>query len=259
MQRLARLCIGDIPAERNGDYSSAQRSIALSIESTAEDLINLLREANEGQVLRFAPLLCRKLLEESLSGVLGRCDPMRLVAAYRGPRSQDFKFGDRNESSINWSRDILCDFSPGNDSWSQATLKKGLNRSLLDGHLCDYLFTTAHELILDQLSLCVTEKGSAPAWTLEIQKHAEGKHFASEIRNKSKQAYSYLSKGIHFEFLPSMSLEPVELKQQIRNSLFVISAAALYSNFCDTALDSIPMPEAGEIFFEISEFFECII
>ena len=84
------------------------------------------------------PFLSRKFLELSLTGLLARIDPLRVIAARKNQRDTSFEPGRQNASSISWSGDIFpSEKPPEGTAWESKALKKGVERSVLGWHYGD--------------------------------------------------------------------------------------------------------------------------
>jgi hypothetical protein len=249
MRALADLCAGSLrrPDPDDAEHSKAMRQLHRSIVQSGNDLLRHLdhldRKANRLAAGRVIPLVARKLVEECATANLGRLDPLRLVVAYKGSRSDDFEMGERNESSIAWSREIVGDFKPGSGTWTQLTLKKGIVRALMDGQLGSYVFGTSHAQVLDALDQTYRNRVPIPLWASRIQQFSEGRDLLSDLRRRATSCYSCLSKGIHFEFHESGSdLDRATLLASIDDALYVVTTVSLYSHLCDMALRKLQPP-----------------
>jgi hypothetical protein len=202
------------------------------------------------------------LIEEAVAVMIGRFDPARIVVAMRGARSSDFKLGDQNHSSLGWSRDVLPEFrvEGGLTVWSQANVKKfGVVRSPIDGHLGNYVFEAAHPKVLDALNEKYAGKADLRQWVLHVQRFddQQGTVLLSDLRRKLAEAYSFLSKGIHFEFSTdgSASLDVMDLAAQIADALQVLTTCALYSHFANGGLCRLANHEAIDAFDSVAARF----
>ena len=84
------------------------------------------------------PFLARKFLELSLTGMLARLDPLRVIAARKNQRDTSFEPGRQNSSSISWTGDIFPNKrQPEGSTWEGRNLEKGVERSVLGWHYGD--------------------------------------------------------------------------------------------------------------------------
>ncbi len=222
---LAALCAGGLPGVviDEPEHITALRTLCTAIAETSSDLQALTPRFAEASSCRIGALLARRLLEQCALAVIGRLDPIRLVVAYRGAKSADFRLGERNESSFSWSRDVLPEFKFGQGHWSQSSLKNGPVRGLLDGHLATYLFDSTHRRVLDSIATALTGTSLFPAWIGQVQTYETGGPLLSQLRSRASNAYSALSKGVHFEFLGASTtdLSRQELATNLDSALFI--------------------------------------
>ncbi|WP_139019145.1 hypothetical protein [Acidovorax radicis] len=139
------------------------------------------------------PFLCRKFLELSLTSMLSRVDPLKVLAARKHQRLETYEEGKPNPSSIAWSGDIFPSekTAAGASIWDVGGLKKGPERSLLGWHLSEVAFKPG-------LRWLTETKSSESAWVDEIA--AVDDPFGM-LRSRLGQIYSSLSKGVHAEYL----------------------------------------------------------
>ncbi|MEX8506585.1 hypothetical protein [Leptothrix ochracea] len=263
MIALQKIVIGKTPLEGNEaySYSKGMRVISASLLEHGNELQELWGNRDSAEFKKIAPVCTRIILEQSMAALLGRIDPIRFVAIYKGSHSSDFKIGERNASSFNWSKDAIpTDLKIKHGSyWTQDSLGKGIIRSILDGHVADYVFTSAHELAVAAITDATQDKQKLPSWLIRFTQFDEKQSQAilNELRIKASTAYSSLSKGIHFEFFGGDSTKPEanDITESIRNAIIVIATSGMYINFSDIALNKISDNEARDSFIDLVEFF----
>ena len=255
MGAISNLLAGDIASRTHpGDFTSAIKAIEKSIGEHEEELSN--HWANSATVdSRVFSSCARLLLEQGAAVLLGRIDPLRLVTIIKGSSSPDFKLGYRNASSFIWNKDVVPDTKPGSGFWTQENIAKGVHRALLDGHLADYVFSSAHRELIDALTDATKSETELPDWIIDLLKLERGEPVLSKIRTLASEAYSTLSKGIHFEFFLGKETKPnvAEIRKATSRAMLAISTAALYSHFSDIAILTIDRPTAISSFLAITK------
>lgn len=127
------------------------------IQKTAQryritSLANCSNRDNNQQISAAAifPFLCRKFLETSLTSILARIDPLRVLSVRKHQKLENYDHGKPNVSSISWTGDILPAEKPPNSSeiWDSASLK-GTERSLLGWHIGNAVFDPGLRWIVD--------------------------------------------------------------------------------------------------------------
>lgn len=259
MGLLSRLVAGDIgTVEHSGEFTSGLKAIEKSVAKHEDELALHWSSTSSTLDTRVFSSCSRLILEQSAAALLGRIDPIRMVSIVKGSASVDFKIGYRNASSFIWGKDVVPDIKPGNGFWTQESIGKGVCRALLDGHLADYIFTSSHKELQDPLFDATRTKAQLPDWIIELQKLDRGEPVLSKLRTLASEAYSTLSKGIHFEFFLGKETTP-DLKE-IRNStskaVIVIATAALYTHFSDVATLKINRDLAIDSFLQIIDKYQ---
>lgn len=241
---LTELVVGQLDAVRHeGDFNKGMRSIQSSLQKRENELETLWSDKESDRFITFAPACARMLLEQGMATLLGRVDPIRFIAIYKGAQSQDFKMGEQNPSSLKWSEDIIPSTvkSKKDTHWKQEFIRQGLIRSLLDGHLADYIFSGAHDLAKDSIIDEITKYDTLPEYLINFSRKEKGEQVLSEIRQSSKDTYSFLSKGIHFEFFDSGESMPSKdsIAAYIEKTISVIATTAIYVHFSDISINKI--------------------
>ncbi len=250
---LSNLLAGNIAQQtHSGDFTSAIKAIEKSIAEHEEELSN--HWANWETVdSRVFSSCARLLLEQGAAVLLGRIDPLRLVTIIKGSSSVDFKLGYRNASSFIWNKDVVPDTKPGSGFWTQESIGKGVHRALLDGHLADYVFSSVHKELIDEITDATKSETELTDWIIDLLKLERGEPVLSKIRTIATEAYSTLSKGVHFEFFLGKETKPdaKEIQKATSRAITALSTAALYTHFSDIAILSIDRPKAISSFLEI--------
>jgi len=261
MEQLKNLAVGSIDRSYlNSDYSHGMAAIGEALTAHASEVHSLIRNYDAPEFSKLAPAGARLLLEQGLAAVLGRLDPVRFISIVRGASSPDFILGRPNASSFFWSKDVLPDVKPTPGGlWSQECLSKMLHRSMLDGHLADYLFVSAHETVITHIADAISSAPQLCDWIISLMKIEKGENVLSTLRKRASESYSTLSKGIHFEFFRGRTTIPEkeELCLAIRSAVSVLSTVGLYSHFSDISLQKIPCEAAVESFLHVVNEFEC--
>lgn len=261
MDDIQRLAVGKLPvaASPEPDYTRGMRTIAASLLANGQELWGLWRRPSSRPFVKRGPTCARLMLEQSMAALLGRLDPVRFVCVFRGSGSADFKLGERNSSSFSWSRDVMPGIKPGSAGlWSQDSFAKGLGRSLLEGHLADYLFGSSHSRVIELLTDETSKEAEVPDWVLQLIKFELGEHVLSSIRSKASACHSSLSKGMHFEFFQGTSTElsSDELASAIKDAIVVVATTSLYVNFSDIARHSLDEAVALKRFLSLVTKFD---
>lgn len=138
------------------------------------------------------PFLARKFLELSLTSLLARIDPLRVIAARKNQRDSSFEAGRQNASSISWSGDIIPkNPPPKGGAWQSLSLEKGVERSVLGWHFGEVAIAPGLQWLSD-----IDNTNSE--WLRDICNQDSPFEW---IKGRLTQLYSTLSKGVHAEYL----------------------------------------------------------
>lgn len=259
MGELFSICVGALDRQyMESDYTFGMDAIGDSLEENSKNLVRFWENRDARDFVKFAPSCARLVVEQCSAIILGRMDPVRFVSLIRGGESADFVLGQRNASSFNWTKDVLPDVRPPTSGWwSQETLAKPIYRSLLHGHLADFLFESAHGSLISDLTDWTSEMMTLPGWISELLTLETGASALAILRKDATESYSSLSKGIHFEFLKgnSTSLSQEEVTSAISDAMTAIATVALYSHFTDISLHKLSRNDALSCFVGLVEQF----
>nr|WP_295785462.1 hypothetical protein [Rhodoferax sp.] len=138
------------------------------------------------------PFLARKFLELSLTSLLARIDPLRVIAARKNQRDSSFETGRQNASSISWTGDIFPKNPPPKGNvWQSQSLEKGVERSVLGWHFGEVAIAPGLQWLSDV-------DNSNSEWLRELSNQEKPFEW---IKGRLTQLYSTLSKGVHAEYL----------------------------------------------------------
>lgn len=183
------------------------------------------------------PFLARKFLELSLTGLLARIDPLRVIAARKNQRDTSFEPGRQNASSISWTGDIFpSDKPPDGTVWETKNLKKGVERSVLGWHYADVAISPGLRWLAD-----VDTSGSD--WLRELSDQEKPLEW---IKGRLGQLYSTLSKGVHAEYLVDdrTAFDTASVQQHMQDCYMLIILLATATHISPLFSRSIPADSA---------------
>lgn len=191
------------------------------------------------------PFLARKFLELSLTALLTRIDPLRVIAARKNQLDPSYESGRQNAAAVAWTGDIFSKEKPPSRAWDSQVLGKGLERSLLGWHI-------SAVAIADGLSWLTDVENSSSDWLRELS--AQEKPF-DWIRGRLTQLYSSLSKGIHAEYLldDRTAFDDSSIQQHMRDCYMLILLLATATHISPLFLRSIPHESALAAFRKLEK------
>lgn len=127
--------------------------------------------------------------------------------------------------------------------WSLENDLSKISRALFSKH-CDHIYWRAAASAMIDF---VATQPSNPAWggLLDIDPDT----FLGKACGQSRQLYSTLSKGVHWEFFSSALLfDEVTVKSAIRDTLVLVARLGLISHFVPTAHANLQASEAANFY-----------
>lgn len=183
------------------------------------------------------PFLARKFLELSLTALLTRIDPLRVIAARKNQLDASFEPGRQNFSSVAWSGDLLPnEKAPNSPIWDSINLKKGVERSFLGWHI-------SAVAISDGLRWLSDEEDPQSLWLRELSAQENQLEW---IRGRLGRLYSTLSKGVHAEYLldDGTAFDQASVQQHMHDCYMLVLLLAAATHRSPLFLRSIPHEQA---------------
>lgn len=199
----------------DADYIGVFRRLRKDVEMLHGQVTGIIANQCPLPASAVFPFFCRKLLEVSLTSLLARIDPMRVIAVRKHQQHESYEEGRQNVSSISWTGDILpSDKYPSNDIWDIVNLKKGTERSLLGWHIGEVAIAPGLRWILDN-------PVSSSAWVTELGRVDNPLIW---LKVKVGKLYSLLSKGVHAEYLldDEIAFDDASIKQHVSDCYMLI-------------------------------------
>lgn len=232
---LVALTCGKTSGE--GLAQSALEQLGRSIQKFSVRAISYLDPVETEDALSFGPFCARVLLENGCAAILGRLDCFRLLYLSEFQSQPHYESGKRAKSSFSWTGDVVPEEKPG-ELWSMETDLSKISRALFSKHLDHLYWKPAVNKLLDYMA-------EIQDLRLADMNDLDADLFINQIRGRSMQLYSSLSKGVHWEFFSSsLALDDITVRSDLREAVLLIARLGLVSNFIPTAYGSLAAPEA---------------
>jgi hypothetical protein len=178
------------------------------------------------------PFLARKFLELSLTALLARIDPIRVLSARKNQLHSSYEVGRQNSSSVAWSGDIFPNEKAPASNWDSGTLKKGVERSLLGWHVGEVAISHGLRWLADA-------ENSDSIWLRELSGQEKP---LSWIHGRLNQLYSTLSKGVHAEYLldDGTAFDQETIQQHMRDCYMLVLLLATSTHRSPLFMRSVP-------------------
>lgn len=196
------------------------------------------------------PCYGRNILESSLTALLGRIDPLRLIFVYKVQMDSSYDLGKRALSAVEWTGDILSKQKPKENLWDFERKKEDFDRALLGNYMGEIVWQPAFRALSD----FVADKEYESDWLAEILSESEKANF-EKSKSIASRLFSSLSKGVHAECLTDVDtiLDSVTLKSLIKDVYKLCATLGLVSHFIDFMATKVDKESALSYFFEVEE------
>ena len=168
----------------------------------------------------YGPYLGRSLLELSMTALIARIDPFKILLMKGKQEQPDYDLGKPNSSAIRWQGDVVD--KAVSKLWDDKTLKDP-TRAIFGAYQIQLVLINSAKLIIDEGS-----EATMGEWYTQLSS-TDPKGAIESIKSKIKRAYSSLSKGIHHELLvPQESILDRDTVISILNeTLYIVASISL--------------------------------
>jgi len=202
------------------------------------------------------PFWGRNVLESSLTCMLGRLDPFRLITVFKVQSDPSYDLGKKAQSAVEWSVDILAKNKDTN-LWSFENKKESFNRALLGNYIGEIVWKPGFRALSDY----VDNQNMDSEWMNEILSESEDANF-EKGKSMAARMFSMFSKGVHSESLVDVHsmLDLVTLAGMVADTFKLCATLGLVSHFIGFMVPVIEKERALNIFLSVEEMVgECTI
>lgn len=236
MNEIAYLLCGD---KAEGTAKVALDQLANSIQSFSKRAAIFLNDEITDEALSFGPFCARVLLENGCAALVGRLDSFRMLYLCEFQSQSDYEVGKRAKSAFAWTGDVISEEKPNHLLWSVENDVPKISRALFSKHFDHIFWKPALGKMLDYVSVIEQDP------LLDDLRIIDPDIYIEEIKGRSIQLYSMLSKGVHWEFFTSTLLfDEFTVKNLIRDTFMITANLGLISHFVHTAYASLPPGDA---------------
>lgn len=247
------LICGDITIENMYDYHEIMKNLSDKIKKLTYLIMNYNWENGNANV--DIPFYCRNVLESSLTAILGRIDPFRLITVYKVQSDPSYDLGKRAQTAVEWAGDIVAKSSSSGNLWQFDKKKESFDRALLGNHMGDAIWKPSFRTLGDYISGNELQS----EWLNEFASYSEDENF-ERLKHEAMRLFSSFSKGVHSECLVDINtmLDDLTLKSLIKDMYKLCSIIALASHFVKFLATKIDIERAISIFLLIEEMVESV-
>ena len=195
------------------------------------------------------PFWGRNVLESSLTCLLGRLDPFRLITVFKVQLDPSYDLGKKAQSAVEWSGDILAKNRDRN-LWSFDNKKESFDRALLGNYVGEIIWKPGFCALSDYME----NKNTNSDWVNEILSESEEGNF-EKGKSMAGRMFSSFSKGVHSECLVDVHtmLDTVTLQGMIVDTYKLCATLGLVSHFVGFMSPTIDKERALNIFLSVEE------
>ena len=236
MDDIALLLCGN---QTEGTAKIALDQLTSSVQKFSARAVTFLIEDFTDEAQSFGPFCARVLLENSCAALVGRLDSFRMLYLSEFQAQPEYDYGKRAKSAFSWTGDVIPDEKLSATLWSTDHDLPKISRALFSKHFDHIFWKPAINRMIDYVSSLDADPILSDVLKIDPDR------FIDEVKGRSLQLYSTLSKGVHWEFFTSALLfDEATVKNSIRETLILIANLGLISHFVHTAYASLPPKEA---------------
>lgn len=205
--------------DSNKELDKILLHLEASLKKVTFELIEVQGLSDEKLGL-YGPYLGRAILELSMTALIARIDPFKILLMKGKQEQADYDLGKPHSSSIRWQGDIVD--TAVKNLWDDKSLKDP-TRAVFGAYQVQLVLINSAELVIDEGS-----ESSMGDWYTRFSSTTAASAIES-IKSKINTAYSSLSKGIHHELLvpPESILDRDTVISILNETLYIVSSISL--------------------------------
>ncbi|KQA95826.1 hypothetical protein CGT92_18145 [Vibrio metoecus] len=202
--------------DSNKELDKILLHLSTSLQKVTRELVEL-QSMSDDKLGLYGPYLGRSILELSMTALIARIDPFKILLMKGKQVQPDYDLGKPHSSAIRWQGDVVDDAVP--NLWADKSLKDP-TRAIFGAYQIHLVLKNSAELVIDE-----GDEDSMGEWYSQFSSTTANGTIES-IKSKINSAYSSLSKGIHHELLvPQESILDRDTVISILNETFYIIAS----------------------------------
>jgi hypothetical protein len=218
-----------------GEISQIFSHLGDTVDDFARRCYDFICDRNDEDLSAFGPYCGRSILETACTILIGRIDPYRLLLVKRYQERPDYNISVRHKISVQWFGDIIASEKP--PPWEKLS-SKNIPRALFTDEYTGEIYWK--QALADLLNDTRDEDRSG--WLEELRQKPENiENIGPYLREEADRLYSSLSKGIHQEFVVSISAayDSQTIKDLLKDTIALVAKLALISHYIPISLGKI--------------------
>ncbi|POZ56223.1 hypothetical protein LYSIN_01006 [Lysinibacillus sphaericus] len=251
MNYLSELLVGNIVENETSDIIKIRNNLKDTIDNFCIELLDLDLENSKQRLL--APFYARTILEASMTILLLRVDPFRIMSIYKVQSSSKYDVTKKSNVALLWTGDVIAASRAKDDIWNPENKVSDFDRALLGKHWGELLWIPSLTKIQDYIA----ENTIESIWLSNFLSE-EATAYYERIKTDSMKLFSFFSKGIHYEFL--IDIESTYDKLTMQNNLYSmfqkLSLLALVSHFDSIVNHNLNKEDSINLYLNVEEEIE---
>lgn len=188
-----------------------------------------LNEQEEKDTL-ITPFIVRSMVEVSFTSMVAKLDPFRILTLAKIQGQAEYDPSKKVTSAFQWKGDVIAD--KPNNIWDTSKKANEMTRALLGDYQDEIFWQPAFLKLLDYLSQ--KEKNIKSQWLYDLR-NIQPTGLIPKFRGQATSIYSNASKGVHHEFVLSISkyYDSATLNQLAEDTMQLIATMGLIANFAE--------------------------
>lgn len=203
--------------------------------------ISELPNSGTDKLSLYGPYLGRALLELSVTALLARVDPFKVLLMKGKQERTDYELGKPHSSAIRWQGDVV-DKAVSN-LWDDKALNNP-TRAILGAYQVELVMIASAQKVIDNGS----EQSVGEWYNVLIQTDAKG--LVERVKSKINSLYSSLSKGVHHELLVPIEsiLDRDTVLSLLNDTIYIVATLSLLVSQIPHAYQSCSIEESFEMY-----------
>jgi hypothetical protein len=171
------------------------------------------------------------MVEVACTSLIARLDPFRILTLAKIQGQDTYDASEKVTSALHWQGDVVAE-SKIKDPWSTSHKANEMTRSLLGDYQDEVFWQPAFFRLLDYLQR--TKSIGESHWLTDLIK-VDPPRLVPQFRGTATKIYSTASKGVHHEFVISISsyYDDDTLDQLAEDAIRLVATMALVANFAE--------------------------
>ena len=240
MSQLSKLICGNVKESHADDLA---RSLCHFAETVCLLEPHLKKKPKKRRPLDrlVAPFVIRSMVEIACTSIIARLDPFRILTIAKIQSQTSYDVSQKVASALKWQGDIVAE--KVNNLWEASRRTEDMTRALLGDYQDEIFWQPAFYRLLDYLQ----QSGNSISgpWLSELI-NIEPSSLVPRFRGIATKIYSAASKGVHHEFVLSISAyyDDATLDQLSHDVIKLISTMGLIASFAENSVYGLKEAQA---------------